>query len=368
MRSSRPSESGAASRCRSRCARRRSIRRPAWASPLRDENDPNVDFETMIRDADTAMYQAKDAGRDGIAVFDQSMRARAAERLELEHNLRGAHERGELEVHFQPIVTLPDGQALGVEALVRWSHPLLGRIPPAKVHPSPRTWGSSPSSVDGCSTRRVASWPSGARRSPTTSELYAVNLSARQLRDPRLMERVLARGAEQPAAACAVPRAHRALAHEHRGGRRCSTISTSSGSGCRSTTSGPASRRSRTSAVPDRLREDRPRLRRGARSGERRREPRRRDHRDGRCPRHDHDRRRRRDVRAVHARSHRARLQRRPGQLLFASDPDGRPSQPSSISSASPAAHTSRSCRIPNLPEPVGQTVHAVCAWPPGCS
>ena len=89
----------------------------------------------MIRDADTAMYQAKDAGRDGIAVFDQSMRARAAERLELEHNLRGAHERGELEVHFQPIVTLPDGQALGVEALVRWSHPLLGRIPPAKFIP-----------------------------------------------------------------------------------------------------------------------------------------------------------------------------------------------------------------------------------------
>ena len=157
-----------------------------------DGSDPNVDFETMIRDADTAMYQAKDAGRDGIAVFDQSMRARAAERLELEHNLRGAHERGELEVHFQPIVTLPDGHALGVEALVRWSHPLLGRIPPAKFIPVAEDMGLI-TELGGWvldeACRQLAVWRDEV---PDASELYVcVNLSARQLRDPRLIERVL---------------------------------------------------------------------------------------------------------------------------------------------------------------------------------
>jgi diguanylate cyclase (GGDEF)-like protein len=157
-----------------------------------DGSDPNVDFETMIRDADTAMYQAKDAGRDGIAVFDQSMRARAAERLELEHNLRGAHERGELEVHFQPIVTLPDGHALGVEALVRWSHPLLGRIPPSKFIPVAEDMGLI-TELGGWvldeACRQLAIWRDEV---PDASELYVcVNLSARQLRDPRLIERVL---------------------------------------------------------------------------------------------------------------------------------------------------------------------------------
>jgi diguanylate cyclase (GGDEF)-like protein len=157
-----------------------------------DGSDPAVDFETMIRDADTAMYQAKDAGRDGIAVFDQSMRARAAERLELEHNLRGAQDRGELEVHFQPIVTLPEGHALGVEALVRWSHPLLGRIPPAKFIPIAEDMGLI-SELGGWvldeACRQVSIWRNEV---PDASELYVcVNLSARQLRDPRLIERVL---------------------------------------------------------------------------------------------------------------------------------------------------------------------------------
>jgi EAL domain-containing protein (putative c-di-GMP-specific phosphodiesterase class I) len=146
----------------------------------------------MIRDADTAMYQAKDAGRDGIAVFDQSMRARAAERLELEHNLRGAHDRGELEVHFQPIVTLPEGHALGVEALVRWSHPVLGRIPPAKFIPIAEDMGLI-TELGGWvleeACRQLAVW---RNEIPDASELYVcVNLSARQLRDPRLIERVL---------------------------------------------------------------------------------------------------------------------------------------------------------------------------------
>ena len=156
-----------------------------------DGKDPAVDFETMIRDADTAMYQAKDAGRDGIAVFDESMRERAAERLKLEHDLRGAHERGEIKVHFQPIVTLPHGHALGVEALLRWTHPELGQIPPTKFIPIAEDMGfivELGGWVLDEACRCLAVW---RRDVPGASELYVcVNLSARQLRDPRLTERV----------------------------------------------------------------------------------------------------------------------------------------------------------------------------------
>jgi EAL domain-containing protein (putative c-di-GMP-specific phosphodiesterase class I) len=145
----------------------------------------------MIRDADTAMYQAKDAGRDGFALFDSSMRDRAAERLALENDLRSSIERGELEVHFQPIVALPNGPALGVEALLRWTHPRLGQISPAKFVPIAEDTGlivEIGAWVLAESCRSLAQW---RRDVPAAAELYvSVNLSARQLRDPGLMEHV----------------------------------------------------------------------------------------------------------------------------------------------------------------------------------
>jgi diguanylate cyclase (GGDEF)-like protein len=108
-----------------------------------DGTDPALDAEALIRDADTAMYQAKEAGRDAVSVFDASMRDTATQRVALERDLRHALERHELHLHYQPLVRLPMGAIEGFEALLRWSHPSRGQIPPATFVPVARTPASS---------------------------------------------------------------------------------------------------------------------------------------------------------------------------------------------------------------------------------
>jgi diguanylate cyclase (GGDEF)-like protein/PAS domain S-box-containing protein len=87
--------------------------------------------EVLLRDADAAMYQAKEGGRARYEVFDESMRHRAINRLEIENELRAAVPRGELRLHYQPQVHLADGRIMGVEALLRWQHPQRGLLLPA---------------------------------------------------------------------------------------------------------------------------------------------------------------------------------------------------------------------------------------------
>jgi diguanylate cyclase (GGDEF)-like protein/PAS domain S-box-containing protein len=87
--------------------------------------------EHLLRDADTAMYRAK-VRSTRHAVFDSSMHQRAMAALRLENELRRALERGELRVHYQPIVELASGRAVGVEALVRWEHRERGLVPPGE--------------------------------------------------------------------------------------------------------------------------------------------------------------------------------------------------------------------------------------------
>jgi diguanylate cyclase (GGDEF)-like protein/PAS domain S-box-containing protein len=94
-------------------------------------NDP----ERMLRDADTAMYRAKEQGPGRYEVFDPAMQARANERLELEAELRRAVERGEFVLHYQPIVSLRDGSMVGFEALLRWQHPKKGLQRPSSFLP-----------------------------------------------------------------------------------------------------------------------------------------------------------------------------------------------------------------------------------------
>ena len=92
--------------------------------------DDGDEADELFRHADTAMYQAKAAGRNTYVVYDTAMSARARLRFALESSLRSALEQGRLTVHFQPKLRVSDGAMVGVEALARWSHPRLGMIPP----------------------------------------------------------------------------------------------------------------------------------------------------------------------------------------------------------------------------------------------
>lgn len=97
---------------------------------------PNQDSaDELLRKADLAMYHAKSNGKGCFAVFDDQLNAAAMERIDLETDLRRAIERRELQVYYQPIVSLDDGRIREVEALVRWRHPLRGLIAAAGIIP-----------------------------------------------------------------------------------------------------------------------------------------------------------------------------------------------------------------------------------------
>jgi len=94
-----------------------------------------VDAELLIRDADAAMYRAKERGRGRCEVFDAEMRARAVRRLETERELRHALDRDELVLQYQPVIALGSGEIVGLEALVRWNHPTRGLLDPGDFVP-----------------------------------------------------------------------------------------------------------------------------------------------------------------------------------------------------------------------------------------
>jgi diguanylate cyclase (GGDEF)-like protein len=149
------------------------------------------DGEALVRDADAAMYRAKSRGRAGYELFDEAMRARVMQRLQLESELHRALKRGELELAYQPIVSLADGAVLGAEALVRWHHPERGLLMPGDFIPIAEEVGlivPIGEWVLRTACRDAAAW--GDLRPDGPPLFVAVNLSARQVSNPCVVHTV----------------------------------------------------------------------------------------------------------------------------------------------------------------------------------
>ncbi|MBF0433898.1 MAG: EAL domain-containing protein [Magnetococcales bacterium] len=97
--------------------------------------DDADELDTLLKNADTAMYRAKTSGRNAYRFFTPDMHAQALERMELEKDLHRALDRGELQIHYQPIVDLNTGRIVGAESFLRWIHPRRGNISPAVFVP-----------------------------------------------------------------------------------------------------------------------------------------------------------------------------------------------------------------------------------------
>jgi diguanylate cyclase (GGDEF)-like protein len=141
--------------------------------------------DDLLRNADFAMYQAKAGGRGRYALFEPEMHASALGRLSLEADLRRAVERGELFLHYQPVVGVKTGLVSGAEALVRWRHPQRGVVPPGDFIPLAEESGTIAEIgrwvlQEAC--RQGAEWQ---RRWPEFR--VGVNLSGRQLAEPQLV-------------------------------------------------------------------------------------------------------------------------------------------------------------------------------------
>jgi diguanylate cyclase (GGDEF)-like protein/PAS domain S-box-containing protein len=149
--------------------------------------------EDLLRDADVALYRAKDLGRSRYVVYHPSMRTRAREQLQFETDLRRALGRNELRVVFQPIVSLTTGLPTGCEALIEWQHPSRGRIPPSDFIPMAEETGlilPIGNWVLRESCKQVKAWAGMCETGPTPT--VSVNLSARQLLHAELVDQVRA--------------------------------------------------------------------------------------------------------------------------------------------------------------------------------
>jgi EAL domain-containing protein (putative c-di-GMP-specific phosphodiesterase class I) len=148
-----------------------------------------ANFDELLKNADTALYRAKQEGRNHWVFYAREMNIATFERLVLESELRRAIEAGQLRAYFQPKLRLVDGAVVGAEALVRWQHPEHGMIPPGRFIPVAESSDIIVAIGDwmlDVVTRQIADWRA-AGLPPLT---VAVNLAARHFRDPHLIERI----------------------------------------------------------------------------------------------------------------------------------------------------------------------------------
>lgn len=150
-----------------------------------DGDDP----DTLLKNADTAMYQAKDKGRNTYRFYSSDMNARGLEKLLLANDLRKALKQNEFQLALQPQIDLNHGQMTGIEALLRWEHPDLGNIPPAQFIPLAEETGLILSIgrwvlETACRQTRIIQQKCGLPLK------VAVNLSAKQFQDPTLINAI----------------------------------------------------------------------------------------------------------------------------------------------------------------------------------
>jgi diguanylate cyclase (GGDEF)-like protein len=151
--------------------------------------DDGLDAETLIKNADTAMYQAKENGRQSYQFFKAAMNVRAVERQSIEESLRRALERQEFALHYQPKINLKTGQITGAEALLRWTHPVRGLVPPGQFIPVAEDCGlilpiGNWVLREACKQARI--WADAGLPGAT----IAVNISAMELRNENFLEGV----------------------------------------------------------------------------------------------------------------------------------------------------------------------------------
>ena len=153
--------------------------------------DDGLDAETLIKNADTAMYQAKENGRQSYQFFKPAMNVRAVARQSMEESLRRALERQEFSLVYQPKVSLKTGEITGAEALLRWTHPTRGPISPAQFIPVAEDSGlilpiGKWVLREAC--RQARAWVDAGLPVAT----MAVNVSAMEFRNERFLEGVFA--------------------------------------------------------------------------------------------------------------------------------------------------------------------------------
>jgi diguanylate cyclase (GGDEF)-like protein/PAS domain S-box-containing protein len=150
-----------------------------------DGHDP----ESLVKNADTAMYRAKELGRDKYQLYTPAMNARAMERLALENSLRKALTNDELIIYYQPVVDLETRRIRGLEALLRWRHPELGLVSPAEFIPLAEVTGLI-LPIGPWLLRTACSQAKAWQEQGMPGLTVSVNLSARQFQQEDLVEQV----------------------------------------------------------------------------------------------------------------------------------------------------------------------------------
>ena len=167
----------------------RSLRASASIGLARSTDE--LDISELMRNADTAMYAAKESGKSNVKAYEDGMHRRALERLELTVELQQAIEQEQFELDYQPIVDLQTGALAGVEALVRWAHPLRGRMNPAQFIPLAEETGLIVPIGDWILRTACLQGSAWRKEFPKRPALELnVNVSYRQLHEPSFADHV----------------------------------------------------------------------------------------------------------------------------------------------------------------------------------